>query len=77
MMEKVDSYVGVFLIIIGIFMAISFFFIPANGNHHTNTKVEQHRVQKISCERYLRFRRTDKILNRGSNLNRGINKWPQ
>jgi len=45
MIEKVGRFVGAFLIIIGIFMAISFFFRPSTGIHDTNDKVEQHRVQ--------------------------------
>lgn len=45
MIEKLGRYVGVFLIIIGIFMAISFFFRSSSEIHKTNNKVEQHRVQ--------------------------------
>ena len=45
MIEKVGRYVGFFLIIIGIIMAISFFFRPSSGSHDTNNKVEKHRVQ--------------------------------
>jgi uncharacterized membrane protein YidH (DUF202 family) len=45
MIEKVGRYVGVFLIIIGIFMAISFFLRPSNADHKTNNKIEQHRTQ--------------------------------
>jgi len=45
MMEKVGRFVGTFLIIIGIFMVISFFFRPSNGTYDTNNKVERHRVQ--------------------------------
>ena len=48
MIEKVGRYVSFFLIIIGIFMAISFFFRPSNGIHDTNNKVEQYRVQWFS-----------------------------
>ena len=43
--EKVGRYFGAFLIIIGIFMALSFFLRPSNGIHETNNKIEQHRVQ--------------------------------
>jgi hypothetical protein len=45
MTEKVGRYVGFFLIIIGIFLAISFFFRPSGGIHDTNKKVNKHRVQ--------------------------------
>ena len=45
MMEKVGRYAGFFLIIIGIFLAISFFFRSSSGAYDTNQKVEQHRVQ--------------------------------
>ena len=45
MIEKVGRYVGTFLIIIGIFLAISFFFRSSSGIHDTNNKVEQHKVQ--------------------------------
>jgi len=41
--EKVGRYVGFFLIIIGIFLAISFFFRGSSGVHNTSNKVEQHR----------------------------------
>jgi len=44
LIEKVGRYVGAFLIIIGIFLAISFFF-RSSGIHDTNNKIEQHRVQ--------------------------------
>jgi hypothetical protein len=45
MMEKLGRYVGFFLILIGIFMAISFFFRPSGRAQHTNNNVKQHSVQ--------------------------------
>jgi hypothetical protein len=45
MIEKVGRYFGFFLIVIGILMAISFFFRSSSRSHDTNNKVEKHRVQ--------------------------------
>ncbi|CAM3691262.1 hypothetical protein MUGA111182_03385 [Mucilaginibacter galii] len=42
MIEKVGRYVGFFLIVFGIIMAISFFFRSSNSSHDTNRKKVEH-----------------------------------